>query len=247
MTTTVITGGASGIGFAVAERILHSSSDAKCVLVDLQEGRTAELAERNAGRVNHLRCDVSARDQVVACAGQIAGDEAITGLVNCAGQVRPRTDTLELELDDFRDIVSVHVEGTLWWSQAIGRTWVKAGTPGSIVNVSSVAARFGWPGRLPYGLAKAAIESLTATLAVEWAEYGIRVNAVAPGYIDSPLSSHNASGIPSLANAAPQHALQRVGTVDEVAAAITFLLSDAASFITGESMLVDGGFTKKKT
>jgi NAD(P)-dependent dehydrogenase (short-subunit alcohol dehydrogenase family) len=141
--------------------------------------------------------------------------------------------------------VSIHVEGSLLWSQAVGRLWLRDGRPGAIVNVGSVAARFAWPGRLAYGAAKLAIESITRTLAVEWAPMMIRVNAVCPGYVDTPLQddARRPPGLPTLDEAAGRHALGRVARAEEIAAGIVFLLSEHASFITGEVMMIDGGFS----
>src|SRR5207249_3819097 len=127
-----------------------------------------------------------------------------------------------LSLPDLRRMLGVHVEGTLSWCQAVARQWAADGSAGAIVNVSSVAARFGWPGRLAYAAAKAAIESITRTLAVEWAPHGIRVNAVSPGYVDSPMSRSRppGSGLPTLEEVAGLHALGRTAQPEEIARAI---------------------------
>jgi NAD(P)-dependent dehydrogenase (short-subunit alcohol dehydrogenase family) len=247
--TTIITGGGSGIGFALARHLLAADAGADCVLVDVNKGRSAELSALEGSRVRYLRCDVTDQEQVVACVRRVAEAGAIGGLVNCAGVVMAATSSLDLQMTDLRRMVGVHVEGTLSWCQSVGRLWVSDNVPGAIVNVSSIAAHVGWPGRLAYAMSKAAIESITRTLAVEWAEHGIRVNAVAPGYVDSPLSTNRPPGfgLPTMEEVAPLHALGRIGQPDEIASAISFLLSDAASFITGAVLMVDGGYSIKRS
>src|SRR5262245_18878753 len=166
---TVITGGTSGIGLAVARHLLAADLQAGCVLVDLREGGAAELDGRSSRRIRFARCDVSDPGDVFASAAEAHAHGPITGLVNCAGIVLAATPSLELQLEDFRRMMAVHVEGALSWCQAVASQWVADGAPGAIVNVSSIAAHVGFPGRLAYASSKAAIESITRTLAVEWA------------------------------------------------------------------------------
>src|SRR5690606_39089031 len=112
----------------------------------------------------------------------------IVGLANLAGIVR-RKPSIDLDSEDLDLMLGVHVHGSLFVAQAAARSMIRHGKGGSIVNTSSVAADFAWPARAPYGMAKAAVVSLTASLAVEWAEFGIRVNAISPGYVETPMAA----------------------------------------------------------
>ena len=245
---TVVTGGASGIGLATARALLAADRTMHVALVDINECDVDDVDETSGERVHWHRCDVTDVAQVARCADAIAEAHNVKGLVNSAGIVIAATPSEELALSDFRRVLSVHVEGTLLWSQAAGRIWLRDNRPGAIVNVGSVAAGFGWPGRLAYGAAKLAVESMTRTLAVEWAPRGIRVNAVRPGYVDTPLQddARRPAGLPTLDEAAGRHALGRVAKAEEIAAGIAFLLSEQASFITGETLVIDGGFSVMK-
>jgi NAD(P)-dependent dehydrogenase (short-subunit alcohol dehydrogenase family) len=248
--TVLITGGVSGIGLATAQALLEDGVG-RCALIDLnppEPGLVEGLQSKyGAGRVLALQCDVAVRDDVASTIAAVAAESPIAGLVNCAGVLLAKP-SLDLTLDDLHRLFDIHVAGSLFTAQAAARYWIDAGTGGSIVNVSSIAAGFGWPGRLPYPVVKAGIEATTRTLAVEWARWNIRVNAVAPGSVDSPMMAdgRRPPGIRPLSEVADRHALGRVAAASEIGAVISFLLSSKSSFMTGAVVPVDGGFTITK-
>jgi NAD(P)-dependent dehydrogenase (short-subunit alcohol dehydrogenase family) len=179
--TIVVTGGSGGIGRIVIDTALETS-DRRCACLDLQVNQSAVESER----VLAIQCDVTDPAQVTrAIDDVVAWGGPITGLVNSVGTVH-HEPTLELGHADWRRVLGVHLDGTFLASQAVARKMAQ-GDGGAIVNMGSVAMHFGWPERLAYSAAKGAIGAMTRTLAVEWAHLGIRVNCVAPGYIESEL------------------------------------------------------------
>ena len=244
--TAIITGGGSGIGWKIAETLLERNPDLGCALVDLQEGEAGALRERFPGRVLFVPSDVTDHQAVTEAASEItAWRSPVRWLVTCAG-VQIAGDSLEMDPDDWRKVLDIHLSGTFFWCQAAGREMRRHGG-GAIVTIGSIAMWFGFPGRAPYTAAKAGIGGLTKVLAVEWAPYGIRVNGIAPGMIRTPLWERAMrNGLVNLEDSEAAHAMKRMGEASEVAEAAAWLLSDAASYVTGDVLQVDGGFRAYK-
>ena len=243
---TVITGGASGIGAQAAQLLMERDELAKVVVLDLSLDRAQEFGAAYPDRVLLRALDITDRQAVVEAfdaARQWAG-RGVTQLICCAG-IQRRIPSIELDPTNWRAVLDVHLDGTLWPCQAAAKHMEEEGG-GAIVTFSSVAQQFAWPGRLPYAVAKSGISALTRTLAVEWAPLGIRVNAVAPGYVDTPMIAAAIASGQLTQDVRALHALNRLANADEIAKAALFLLSEDASFITGEVLFVDGGFSVRK-
>ncbi len=246
MPTTVITGGTGGMGIATAARLLARSPQRYVALVDISAN--SPLPEELAGfadRIQLFACDVSDAESVNATLCAIVSSmPPLDSLVNGAGIVS-NDASIDVSIELVRKMLRIHVDGTLLWSQALARNL--AGAPGTIVNIGSVAGQFAVPRRAAYAAAKAAVHSLTKTLAVEWAPLGIRVNAVAPGYISTPMMNEvTRLGQLDRSQVASWHAMKRLGSPEEVADVINFLLSDEAAYVTGHILNVDGGFAVLK-
>ncbi len=236
----LVTGGASGIG-ATTAGILRDLGAAVAIADINEEGLAA--SSRELGDCPRFSCDVA--DEAQAEATAAAAADALGGLdiaVNAAGIVDEVKYALERDMGPWQRIMDVNFRGTYQVCRAAARIMVVNGK-GAIVNIASVNGPGGWPRRTAYGPSKAAIIALTRELACEWGEHGVRVNAVGPGYIATPMiqSLVDAGKVDTerLNNRAP---LGRLGTPAEVGQAIAFLVSDMASYITGETLFVDGGW-----
>ncbi len=237
----IVTGAASGIGFGAAEAFRKAG--ANVFLADIQ-ALALEKAAKAMGAAGAVRCDVTVAsdcDALAELAVQAMG--GIDGMFHCAGVADQVTRALDIDVDAWQRIVDINLRGTFLACRAVGRIMV-AQRSGAIVNTSSIQGLGAAPRRHAYGPAKAAVAMLTRTLACEWGGTSVRVNAIAPAYIDTPMVEQlKADKKIDVARLEGRTPLARFGSVPEVAAAAQFLLSDAASYITGVVLPVDGGWS----
>ncbi|HYB09624.1 MAG TPA: SDR family oxidoreductase [Alphaproteobacteria bacterium] len=244
--TLVITGGSRGIGAAVA-RMAGERGYAVCINYRVNGRAAADVVRaitERGGRALAVQGDVVKEADVIRLFDEAEGKLGpITGLVNNAGIVGKASRVADVPIETLREVFDINILGAfLAAREAVRRmSTARGGRGGAIVNLSSMAAFLGSPGEfVHYAASKGAIETLTIGLSREVAREGIRVNAVAPGLIDTEI--HASSGLPDrLKQMGPMVPIGRGGSAEEVAEAIMWLLSDAASYVVGTSVRVSGG------
>ena len=244
--TAIVTGSTKGIGLEIVRILLSSGAN---VIVNSRNQRDVETT------VKKLRSEPRFRRLVVGLHGDVGLYEScetlveqtvqhfgkVDVLVNNAG-TSMISDSLELQKDDWEKTIRTNLSGPFFMSQVCGRVMARK-KGGSIINISSIFGGGGVPKRLAYCASKFGLNGLTKTLATEWAHYNIRVNAVSPGYIKTPMDvDDQTSGGYSAEEINRRTPAGRYGTASEVAQVVLFLASDFSSYITGANILVDGGW-----
>jgi NAD(P)-dependent dehydrogenase (short-subunit alcohol dehydrogenase family) len=242
----LVTGGGSGIGLATAERL--ASDGASVTICGRTEQKLADATERIAkaarrgATVRYVVADVTVEEDVAAAVARCAeGTGRIDGLFACAGGSLHLGSVLTADVASVRATIDLNLMGSVICVKQGAGAMKAQGGHGSIVLMSSGAGRFPHPHLWAYGVSKAGICFLTETAAEELGPLGIRVNAVAPGIIDDELMSFITAGGPLLDDYLAEMPLGRVGTVEDVAAAVRYLIGPESSFVTGETLGVDGG------
>lgn len=235
----LVTGGAQGIGYACAEALAEDG--VRIVLADIQSDAVAASAARIGRGAMGLSVDMADPAQVDSMFDRIEADIGpVSILVNNAG-IALQDDFLETSLDDFRKVIDVNLVSVFQATQRAARIMVARGIRGAIVNMSSINAVVAIP-RIPaYCASKGGVMQLTKSAALALAPHGIRVNAVGPGSIDTEMLAAVVASPEAQETALSRTPLRRFGTAREIGDTVAFLASDKASYITGETIYVDGG------
>ena len=244
--TAVVTGGGQGIGLASVEALAEAG--AKVVIAD----RDAKVAAQGQASLKAKGYDVEIVDMDVTNSGQVAAVAAqlvarhgkVDILVNNAGIARSETPAETVTDEHWLNVLDVNLNGTFWCCREFGKHMLAAKS-GTIVNIGSMS---GFIVNKPqeqsyYNASKAAVHHLTKSLAAEWGARGVRVNAVAPTYIETPLNAFVKNNPPMYNAWIGGTPMARLGQVEEIASVVLFLASEAASLMTGSIVLVDGGYT----
>jgi gluconate 5-dehydrogenase len=240
----LVTGGATGLGRQLAEALAEAGADVALCARDAARCATAagELSALGV-RALGIGCDVRRAEDVEAAVQRVVGElGAVDILVNNAGTAwgAPPED---VPLAGWQKVIDVNLTGTFLVTQAVGRWLIERGEGGKIVNIASVAAYRGAPPEamdaLPYNASKGGIVALTVDLAVKWARHGITVNAIAPGWFPTELTAHTLERAGEAIVA--RIPLGRVGGEDDLKGAVVYLASRASDFVTGTTLVVDGG------
>jgi NAD(P)-dependent dehydrogenase (short-subunit alcohol dehydrogenase family) len=240
--TAVVIGGTSGIGFALARELAKAGADV------VPTGRRTELARKAAAEVEALghrslalTCDVTDEPSLEQLLRSVRAEfGSVQILVNSAGRIK-RSPTLEFSDDEWNAILETNLNGTLRACRVFGRHMIEQ-KYGRIVNIGSLSCFVGLYEVAAYSASKAGVAALTKTLAIEWATSGVCVNALVPGVVRTDLNAALLDGTERGREFLLRTPMKRYGKVEELGGAAVFLASDAASFVTGHLLVVDGGF-----
>jgi NAD(P)-dependent dehydrogenase (short-subunit alcohol dehydrogenase family) len=240
--TAVVIGGTSGIGLTLAEGLAQAGADV------VATGRRTQLVQcatekisKHGRRSIPIACDVTDRRSLENLQQRVCAEFGhVDILVNCAGTTR-RTPALEVAETEWNNILDVNLNGTLRACQIFGKGMIER-KYGRIINIASLASFVAFYEVAAYAASKTAIASLTKSLAVEWASFGVCVNAIAPGVFQTDLNAGLLNGTRRSEELLLRTPMRRFGRVEELVGACVFLASDASSFVTGHVLAVDGGF-----
>ncbi|MDR7868225.1 MAG: glucose 1-dehydrogenase [Sporomusaceae bacterium] len=241
----IVTGGSKGIGFGMACALAHAGADIVIVSRNLAEGEEAAKEIQAMGRkAVAVSCDVTSPEAVDAMVTKaVATFGKVDILLNNAG-MNIRKPVVELAADEWDKVLNTNLKGIFLVAQRVGKEMIKQKS-GKIINIASILGLIGLPMLAPYAASKGGIVQLTKVLALEWAPYNINVNAIAPAYIRTPMTEGwltDKERLNAILSATP---MGRLGSIEDLAGPVVFLASDWASYITGHTLMVDGGWVAR--
>jgi NAD(P)-dependent dehydrogenase (short-subunit alcohol dehydrogenase family) len=242
--TALVTGAAGRLGRAIAEVYLREG--ANVVLADIDAKRVSaladELAKLHPGKVTSVAGDQSQKDDAIRFVSAAEETLGLPDILANAHGIFPNCSMLDVTVEEWDSVFNVNTRGTMLTCQAIAHCWIDRGVKGAIINISSGAARSGRPGGAHYSGSKAAVELLTHIFAIELGQYGIRVNAIAPGLIlDKVMHEESEDAHPYVNLTLKGTPIGRTGAPADIAEAAAFLASDRSSWTTGAILEVTGG------
>jgi NAD(P)-dependent dehydrogenase (short-subunit alcohol dehydrogenase family) len=242
----LVTGGAQGIGLACVEALSEAGAYVYIADRNLKIAQGAQAAMKAKGfAAGVIEMEVTDSKQVDAAAARVMAEKGRVDILVCnAGIARSQTPAEDVTDEHWLNVIDVNLNGLFWCCRAFGKSMLAAGR-GSIINIGSMS---GFIVNKPqqqayYNVSKAAVHHLTKSLAAEWGARGVRVNAVAPTYINTPLTAHAKTNEAMMGAWIDGTPMARMGEPDEIAAVVLFLASDASSLLTGSIVLADGGYT----
>lgn len=241
-----VTGGSKGIGKQIAVALAEAGADVAVVDLDVEEGqRTAEELRGLGRQAIALKTDVTRPEEVEAMIADIVEAFGKLDIAFCNAGICINAPASEMTYEQWRKVIDVNLGGVFLTAQAAGKQMLKQGRGGSIVNTASMSAHIvNTPQpQCSYNASKAGVVQLTKSLAVEWAQQGIRVNSISPGYIGTELTLNSPSLLPLIEQWNAMSPVRRMGRPDELQAIAVYLAGDASSFTTGADFIVDGAFT----
>lgn len=242
----IVTGSAAGIGRGIAEGLADAGASIVIAARRLEKCEEAckEITERTGVRTLPHRCDITNNDEIEVLVNDVIADLGhIDILVNNSGTGGNERPILKMTDEDWTTVVDTNLKGAFSLSKAVVSKMVERGRGGKIINVTSIGSLIGWPNMSAYCASKGGCLQLTKVMALEWARYDIQVNAILPGYFETPMNREffaTEAGERAIKSSIP---VRRIAQIEEIRGVAILLASQASSFMTGSAVVVDGGHT----
>ena len=244
----VVSGGASGIGLAISEA--YAEAGATVVIcsrrVELCIDAAATISAKTRAEVFGMHCDVTATKTIDKMIAELEKQHGgIDILVNCAGIGGSEKPALKMDAQDWDSVIEINLTGAFNFAKAAAASMIRRGKGGRVINVASIGGAIAWPNMSAYCASKGGLAQMTKALALEWARYDILVNAILPGYFETPMNTEFFASDAGEKIIAANVPMKRLGQCEEIKGLAILLAAEASSFMTGSEILLDGGYTAK--